>query len=835
MTKYRLSHRIALLVLLSCGSTSAITGCNPDEGDSNIECCNPDDGDSAVVAELGMITGVVVSVEGEILPSATLTTSPVTDDLSWGDDGTFALTDLPVGAYTLTAACDGYNTTDEVVGVAAGTTTEIELVLGSVVPDVDTLGAINGSVLDVAGEPISDATVSIASDPGLTDTTSADGSFTITGLEPGSVFLDVATPSDAYLGGGPRYSMAIESGVVTDAGAITLSGRPGADASWVGGDSCLNCHDGLDPEKGAGLAASAHSRFVTAGTSHMVYPDRWPEPYDGSARLATRLVPVNSSGTALMVQDPRDADGTVNVVLCTDDSSGDRQFLFEFYPEGVYVDAELDCSHLDDSAYVVIPVIGTIGGEGNWGEGYLDPDHELDDTVPNYGEGKQRFWGDPMAIPYLAEFYAAQGFSPNDFAKQDFQLMPVYFVQDGTAEGSDALSSTDLGAPKFWQKNPTSWVNPTAITMARNCAGCHNTGLDITYQDISYNGVDYKSVITSYDYIDLNITCERCHGPGSDHATSSDPTKIINPSLLNTEAANQACGQCHAAHSGLSLEPYGIFKYSYDATYEGELGDGNFVPGVHDLSTFIRGYDTSKVADPEGCFDTWGDETHGHTHSQMLPEMIRSVHYDNEHLRLTCFDCHDAHGLASGPPALKVENFEFQYPGWEGNELCLACHADQGSFAEISKLDVAQLHELSGGVALQDGAAPTYIDSEAVLLNRIAHVIGDHMQQKAGMGSAPYTPNDPLAPVGSCTSCHMAKIGKLKDTNDDAQYHLAYDADGMIAVAEGNVPSHVMDIVWPGQSSVTISDDLSTGHDYDVMPNSCGACHDFARFSGDLD
>ena len=60
------------------------------------------------------------------------------------------------------------------------------------------------------------------------------------------------------------------------------------------------------------------------------------------------------------------------------------------------------------------------------------------------------------------------------------------------------------------------------------------------------------------------------------------------------------------------------------------------------------------------------------------------------------------------------------------------------------------------------------------------------------------------------------------------------DSKGLSAVAEGNVGSHVFDIVWPAQSAV-LKGDPATGHDYDIMPNSCGSCHAFARLSGDLD
>ena len=56
--------------------------------------------------------------------------------------------------------------------------------------------------------------------------------------------------------------------------------------------------------------------------------------------------------------------------------------------------------------------------------------------------------------------------------------------------------------------------------------------------------------------------------------------------------------------------------------------------------------------------------------------------------------------------------------------------------------------------------------------NRVARAVAKHMQIKAGMGGALYTPDDPKMPVGSCASCHMAKIGKLQDIDVDAMYHL---------------------------------------------------------------
>src|SRR4030066_209543 len=83
----------------------------------------------------------------------------------------------------------------------------------------------------------------------------------------------------------------------------------------------------------------------------------------------------------------------VHLALCTKGEEPNRQYLFKFYPqkkEGVSLtEDDLDCSDKPAGA-VWIPVAATIGGEGNWGEGYTDPNHKIADRLPNFGEGKLR-------------------------------------------------------------------------------------------------------------------------------------------------------------------------------------------------------------------------------------------------------------------------------------------------------------------------------------------------------------------------------------------------------------------------------------------------------------
>jgi len=688
-----------------------------------------------------------------------------------------------------------------------------------------------GKVLDVTGKGVAGVKVAVEGQK-TTATTSKDGAFRFESVAPGNVYLYATAPTKAYLDGETLKSISVKAGATVSGVTITLSGRPSAAATYVGMKSCSGCHDAsLSKALDGSPHAAVHSRFVTEGTSHMVYKNKWPEP-------GSKYLPRDPKGQLLKVQDPLDGNGLVHLALCTKGEEPNRQYLFKFYPEqkeGVSLtEADLDCSDKPADA-VWIPVAATIGGEGNWGEGYTDPNHKTPDRYPNFGEGKQRYMAKLQDVPFIAKWMKDNNVS-REGQKQDYIcFLPVYIMQDGTPEGSKVLAKGEVGAPMFWQKSPSNWATPDN-TLSRNCAGCHSTGLTIKTKDLP----GYKSIVTDWDYKDLNVSCERCHGPGSEHAKTSDKKQIISPKYLTAKAGNELCGQCHGSHDGKSQNPMGIFKPPYDANYKDTLGHGFFVPGVYDLETFYLNLDkpTSSLESDwkEGAFHSWPDQTHGRAHSMELQEVRRSVHYSNKSEKLTCYRCHDAHTLDAGPASLKVGNYEFTNAAYGNNTLCLACHATHGDFKDVSGADVAVLQLATGHKVTKDGTTVSVKPSDAFLSrNRVARAVAKHMQVKAGMGGALYTPDNPKMPVGNCTSCHMAKIGKLQDINVDAQYHLDFDKNGKSAVAEGNVASHVFDIVWPGQSAILKNPDPSKGRDFDIMPNSCGKCHDFARISGDND
>jgi hypothetical protein len=511
-------------------------------------------------------------------------------------------------------------------------------------------------------------------------------------------------------------------------------------------------------------------------------------------------------------------------------------------------------------------VAATIGGEGNWGEGWADPEHAVPDNHPNFGEGKQRYMCRLQDVPYIKHWYddhvkadlgidRFDGSQPQDYVA----YMPAFIMQDGTAKSSGLLAGESAaegnqGFPGFWQKSPDAWC-PPYNTLSRNCAGCHATGLKLDMRDITYTPAGattpttYKQIVTRWDYKDMNVGCERCHGPGSEHialASSFDITKLIMPQYLTAKAANETCGQCHANHDGRSITPAGVFKPAYDANFKATFGNGSFVPGINTLETFFTNFNIPMNVDisipgkvgvenwQSGSYVTWPDQVHGRTHSSELLELSRSLHYDNPYEKLVCFDCHNAHDLNGGPAAQKVGDYTFASVTYANNTLCLTCHATHGPFADVSTADVAVLQLDAGRTVTMNGTAVSIVERDRVpARDRVAKAVAKHMQEKAGMGGALYTPTDSGLPVGNCSSCHMPKIGRQQDINVDGMYHLALDSNGRTAVAEGNVASHVFDIVWPGQSAILKRP--SGGFDHDIMPNSCSKCHEFARISGDLD
>jgi predicted CXXCH cytochrome family protein len=184
------------------------------------------------------------------------------------------------------------------------------------------------------------------------------------------------------------------------------------------------------------------------------------------------------------------------------------------------------------------------------------------------------------------------------------------------------------------------------------CAGCHNTGLELKKVDKGYES----------KYVELNIGCEKCHGPGSGHVKSPKiKGKIIHPRKLDYERGTEVCGQCHSRGSSL---PDGTFAFPWN--------DKDNKP--YKLGEPLANYYKFKPG-------AWGDpEAHSKSHHQAWLDFQKSVHFQ---AKVYCFDCHNPHG---GPGRFQMIKSDFD------NDLCLSCHGKDEKFAHPEAIRMHTKH-----------------------------------------------------------------------------------------------------------------------------------------------
>ncbi|MHC4406981.1 MAG: carboxypeptidase regulatory-like domain-containing protein, partial [Planctomycetota bacterium] len=721
-------------------SLFAMIGCEGDDGAT---------GTSAV--DTGTISGTVEDIVGVGIAGASVDTDPATSTATTAADGSYSLTDVPIGIFTVTASGAGYNPGSVAgVSVIAGGTASAALTLEST---TGTTASITGRVVAITGTSgsevetgVDSATVEVAG-TALQATTAADGTFTIAGVTaPGPYFLDVTAPAgSAYLDGGTKHSVSL-SAPVNDVGDIALSARPSDAATYTGRATCATCHSAI----AAKHLTSAHWRSLTPDKTRMVELSLWP---------AVGLT-VNPGVMAL---DPAAPASMVPVLLCQN-IAGDYAMKFGGAADCLIADATF------------VPVSGTYGGEGDGGI----------DNTPNVGTYKQRYFA------LLADVPAADSWVYNSGKNKDYLILPVQITQSGD------------GAPKFGGYHGNDWLTQNRA-FSRACAGCHATGMTVAW--------DNNTFVTDFDYIDLNISCERCHGPGSEHAGALGGLgeSIINPRLLSPDKERQTCGQCHAADGGKSEDPNLAFAYAYNAGNASMVGGGFYVPGVYDIADYIGNLTT-------GAFVAWPDGKHGRAHRQQYTELVSSIHANNPYERLTCATCHSVHNLVQSPDEAEEEDdagnvYSFTGTRFKNNTSCLRCHATHGPFAGLTLDDIAALNASYGGTTTLNGAPLTF-DNTAIdaAEDKVAETVVEHMDESASMGQFVVYDVDNEPGVGRCMNCHMPQSGK------SGGYTTGLDDFGGTALVEGDQSSHAFDIIAPQVSKDLVPS--AGGDDLKVMPNS---------------
>ncbi|HKV24389.1 MAG TPA: cytochrome c3 family protein [Candidatus Acidoferrum sp.] len=184
-------------------------------------------------------------------------------------------------------------------------------------------------------------------------------------------------------------------------------------------------------------------------------------------------------------------------------------------------------------------------------------------------------------------------------------------------------AGADWWAPYY---PPDNLKRPTGPT----CDGCHSVNYDIKTKQVA----------------EWNVGCERCHGPGSEHAAHPTRANILNPARLDYVAANDTCIQCHSQGRPLANPIDGRY-YDWPVGYHVGLNLRDYWR----LEDHVLG---------QQSFTHFAEGT-AHKNRMQGNDFVQSVMYRRG---ITCFDCHDVHGTANYAQLRKP-----------ANEICLDCHA----------------------------------------------------------------------------------------------------------------------------------------------------------------
>lgn len=485
-------------------------------------------------------------------------------------------------------------------------------------------------------------------------TTDAAGNFAIANVPDGRFFVHV-TPAAAdaeHLPGGDasRASIAAEQ-LRGRTLTIKLSSRPSAAARFTGSSACLTCH--TDQQH---WQQTAHKLGWTVPGAPGKLQDFSRHPQYAAALESFPEVDNYARGTRLELGDYDASRGDDKFKLR---AFGDRRVPIDMPYADVYL-----WRNSADKKYFITMV------------NRLNPQ---DPNSPAHLEIKLLYGGEvhdqryivsvPRALADRQGWYTVLRYNMSgrdNRLHRERRVWHDYKFWMWWSSGSDGRYGTAddaLTAPP---------VNTNAVQTM--CAACHLTGWE-RYQDKATGQFLVRAVndpagdanIDDDPQLDeINVGCENCHGPGSEHVASGGKSRfIVNPALLSAERSSVVCGRCHDRRQGYGGPTNG---YTQAISETGELAP----PGIgrHELITKftdpVKKGPTMRVGGRED--NIWADDVHSNKPHQQYADFLKSKMYRNDRILVTCSDCHDMHGRTPNPRWLIHDDSTPSSP------LCQRCH-----------------------------------------------------------------------------------------------------------------------------------------------------------------
>lgn len=463
-------------------------------------------------------------------------------------------------------------------------------------------------------EPMEDTLVT-GRDKYQKGTTDPKGAFTIGQVAEGKYFVYVEPADPAHLPGGDIANKAMTAAeLMTKPLVIQVSGKVPDNASFVGSSKCLSCHQDY-----ADLKKTLHKIGITVIGKPGKLQDfsRFPEFNKGLDRLMA---------------------GTTFYFSGFDKERGFDKYLIAEKPPADPATLSFTATFFKDSD-------GKLRFKTENAKDPADPPR----TYPvemTYGGGlyKQRYLYKVGDIHFPFVQYNPTG--DESFADRGRKPWRDYHA--------DWLFNEETGK----LTDP-----PKKKSFENECASCHFNGYTLTPTvagDFVAGAVNDPNGEADIDGDgvpnELNIGCEVCHGPGSEHVKAAKEKKaatIVNPGKLAAERATVICNQCHS-------RPQGNLKNDQPVNKDNKM----LTPGLS-RNEYLVNHTTREDAAQK---DFWADNVHSKSHHQQGTDLVRSKKYMNGSYLMTCSDCHDPHGKSGVKRQLRMEVRD------GNNTLCASCH-----------------------------------------------------------------------------------------------------------------------------------------------------------------
>lgn len=541
--------------------------------------------------------------------------------------------------------------------------------------------------------------------------TDSMGNFSISNVPDGKYFV-YAEPSDkTYLPGGDISNKAMTlAELTTKPLKILVSGNTPANATYIGTSKCLMCH-----KKYESIKMTLHKMGVRVAGK------------DSNLQDSSRFPNFDKGLNKLMA-------GTKFYFYNYDKSRGfDKYMISEKAPS--------------DPASVSFTA-----------------------TFFKDEDGKLRFKTENMKDPsdsartYTIEMtYGGGVYKQRYLYRVNKSLFPfVQFNQHGDDSFGDR-------SRKQWRDYHADWLfneetkkltdPPKAKSFDKECASCHYTGYTLTKNaDGDYIAGAVNDANGELDIDgdgtpnELNIGCETCHGPGSEHMKAPKDKKastIVSPGKLAAERTSVICGQCHS-------RPQGNLKNDQPVNKDNKM----MIPGTS-RNDFLVNHTTIEDAAPK---DYWADGIHSKAHHQQYTDFIKSKKYRNGNQIMKCSDCHDPHGKNG---RVKHQMRDEYSDKW--NTMCTNCHKDKGDInkhmeaktgvADMGKINCIDCHNpKTSQTGAGYGKGLTRKDGKNYWVNDVTSHIFD-VPNKDNVGVKGVDPGKamPIPYTNTCGSCHSAE------------------------------------------------------------------------------